>query len=244
MTYPVITIDGPSGAGKGTLAYRLAKHFGFNLLDSGALYRIAGLCAYQAQILTDDMLTNGLPNTDIADIEAKVANLTINLNIDFVINDSTQMVQIILNNKPLCDDIRNEKVGKMASLIATLPKVRQALLGVQQDTKQRNGVVADGRDMGTVIFPKATAKIFLTASSQSRASRRVNQLTNMGKPADYQTILADIQKRDEQDQNRAISPSKPATDALVIDSSTLSADEVFKISVDYCTKCGVRQNVS
>lgn len=223
MTHPVITIDGPSGAGKGTIAYRLAEHFGFNLLDSGALYRIVGLLAFQQGILTDEIL-NGKTDDDF---ESKVADLTQSLQLDFVINKERQAVEIVIDGKPLMDDIRNETVGAYASKVATLPSVRTALLDVQRKMASRSGLVADGRDMGTVIFPAANAKIFLTASSVARADRRVKQLINNGKTADYDQILAEINARDEQDQNRAVAPLKPADDAFVIDSSDLGIDEVF-----------------
>ncbi|MDO4449488.1 MAG: (d)CMP kinase [Moraxella sp.] len=221
--YPVITIDGPSGAGKGTIAYRLAEHFGFNLLDSGALYRIVGLLAFKQGILTNDILNGKTDN----DFESKVAELTQSLQLDFVINKERQTVEIVIDGKPLADDIRTETVGAYASKVATLPSVRTALLDVQRHMASRSGLVADGRDMGTVIFPEATAKIFLTASSVARADRRVKQLINNGKIADYDKILAEINARDEQDQNRAVAPLKPADDALMVDSSEMNIDEVF-----------------
>lgn len=231
MTHPIITIDGPSGAGKGTIAYRLAEHFRFNLLDSGALYRIVGLLARQQGILTDDILKN---STTDSKFETQVAQLTQSLAIDFVIDQHDKAIKILINNNPLTDDIRNETVGAYASKIATLPSVRTALLGVQRQMATRTGLVADGRDMGTVIFPNADVKIFLTASSQARADRRVKQLLNAGKPADYDKILAEINARDAQDQNRPIAPLKPADDAVIIDSSNLNADEVFLQCLELC----------
>lgn len=231
MTHPIITIDGPSGAGKGTIAYRLAEHFRFNLLDSGALYRIVGLLARQQGILTDNILKN---STTDSKFETQVAQLTQSLAIDFVIDQHDKAIKILINNNPLTDDIRNETVGAYASKVATLPSVRTALLGVQHQMATRTGLVADGRDMGTVIFPNADVKIFLTASSQARADRRVKQLLNAGKPADYDKILAEINARDAQDQNRPIAPLKPADDAVIIDSSNLNADEVFLQCLELC----------
>lgn len=230
MTHPIITIDGPSGAGKGTIAYRLAEHFGFNLLDSGALYRIVGLLAYQQGILTDGILQG---ESDV-EFESKVANLTQSLAIDFIINQDSKSVEIVIDGIPLADNIRTETVGAYASKVATLPAVRTALLGVQRNMALRAGLVADGRDMGTVIFPEATAKIFLTASSQARAQRRVKQLGEKGMAVDYEQILAEINARDEQDQNRAVAPLKPAGDALIIDSSDLTIDEVLAKCVAFC----------
>lgn len=233
---PVITIDGPSGAGKGTLAYRLATALGFNLLDSGALYRIIGLVAYEQGILNDHMLTHkNYPQ----DFEGQITDLARSLQIDFVVNPVTKMVDIVLNNKPLAADIRNEKVGKMASSVATLPKLREALLTVQRQMADRSGLVADGRDMGTVVFPNATAKFFLTADSRARAIRRANQLKQMGKAFDFEQILMDIERRDRQDETRQTAPSRPADDALVIDSSAMSADEVYALVEAHCARLGI-----
>ncbi|MFL1731548.1 (d)CMP kinase [Moraxella oculi] len=223
MTAFIITIDGPSGAGKGTVAYRLAEHFGFELLDSGALYRIVGLLAYQ----------NGLLDHEKID-ENAVAELIDSLSLSFCLNHDTKTVEILINDRYLIDDIRNETVGGYASKVAVLPKVRTALLSLQKDmAKGKTGLVADGRDMGTVIFPKANAKVFLTASAKARADRRVLQLHNAGKHADYDVILAEIIARDERDENRLVAPSRPADDALVIDSSDKSADEVFATVLDF-----------
>ncbi|AKG09751.1 cytidylate kinase [Moraxella bovoculi] len=217
ITPKIITIDGPSGAGKGTVAYRLAEHFGFELLDSGALYRIVGLMAFK----------NGLLNSTEID-EQKVAKLTQSLNLSFRPNTATKTVEILVDNTPLTDDIRNEVVGGYASRVAVLPSVRTVLFDLQKNmAKDRVGLVADGRDMGAVIFPDAPVKVFLIASAKARAERRVLQLQTAGKVADYEAILVDIIERDERDENRAVAPSRPAVDALVIDSSDKSADVVF-----------------
>lgn len=225
MTH-IITVDGPSGAGKGTLCFRLAKHFGYCLLDSGALYRIVGLLAHQKGLLT------GTPN------EQAIAQMTKGLALSFYPNLATQTVDILMDGKALVEDIRNETVGGYASIVAAMPSVRAALFDLQK-AMGKQGLVADGRDMGTVIFPNACAKIFLTASANARADRRVVQLKAAGKTADYAKILADIVARDERDENRAIAPSYPAPDALVLDSSNMSADEVYQAVLDFCHKKGV-----
>lgn len=222
MTTPIITIDGSSGAGKGTLSFRLAEHFGFEMLDSGALYRIVGLMAFKHGLL------------DELD-EQKIADLTASLNLSFRPDPTTKASQILIDGTPLMDDIRTETVGAYASKVAVLPKVRQALLELQKNIAHgKTGLVADGRDMGTVVFPHALIKVFLSANAQTRAKRRLLQLTDAGKSADYEQILADIIARDERDENRLVAPSRPADDALVLDSSDLTADEVFGQVLAFC----------
>lgn len=227
--YPVITIDGPSGAGKGTLSWRLAQDLGYQLLDSGALYRIIGLKAYEAGLLPEGVDPN----------EDQLAQLTEQLKISFVPNVSQGSIDILVNNELIGTDIRNETVGGYASQVAVFPKVRSALLSLQQDMAKRSGLIADGRDMGTVVFPDADAKIFLTASSQARAERRVAQLQQQGQDADYQAILATIEARDIRDETRAASPSKPAADALVLDSSALTAEQVYQAIKTHCQSKGI-----
>ncbi|WP_435980332.1 (d)CMP kinase [Psychrobacter sp. DM4] len=229
--YPIICIDGPSGAGKGTAAWRLAKDLEYQLLDSGALYRIVGLKAFEAGLISSD-------TTQPID-EAALLALTQDLHIAFELNHESVCIDIVVNGKIVGQKVRNETVGGYASQVAVFPSVREALLALQQDMATRSGLVADGRDMGTVVFPNADAKIFLSASAESRAKRRVAQLNTSGQQADFDAILNTIKARDERDENRDASPSKPATDALYIDSSTLDADEVYQQIKAYCQGQGI-----
>lgn len=216
MRFPVITVDGPSGAGKGTVSMKLAQALDYNLLDSGALYRIVGLKAFEAGLLEASSELD----------EDAIEKLTANLKIEFKPTQAGK-VQIVVDGKNVADEIRNETVGGYASKVAALPNVREALLALQKNMANEAGLIADGRDMGTVVFPDADAKIFLTASAEARAKRRVLQLDQVGQSSEYDDILAAIKARDERDENRAIAPSKPANDALIIDSSDMDAEVVL-----------------
>ena len=231
LRYPVICIDGPSGAGKGTVTWRLAQALGYQLLDSGALYRIVGLKAFEAGLITADA-------SQVID-ELAVLALTQSLEIAFVPNNDSGRVDIVVNGGAVGEQVRNETIGGYASQIAVFPKVRQALLKLQQDMATRSGLVADGRDMGTVVFPDADVKVFLTASAEARAERRVTQLLSAGQTADFEAILVTIKARDDRDENRTTAPSKPAEDALVLDSSSLNADAVYELIKRHCQAKGI-----
>lgn len=201
---PVITIDGPTASGKGTVASRVADALGFYYLDSGALYR---LCAYKAL----------KEAADLAD-EKTVARLASELEPHF------ENGRILLEGEDVTDKIRAEAVGVAASKVAALMPVREALLDVQKRARRKPGLVADGRDMGTVIFPDAPLKVFLTASAQARALRRFNQLKEKGIVANIDTLTRDLQERDRRDIERAVSPLAPAKDAKILDSSELTIE--------------------
>ncbi|WP_374530032.1 (d)CMP kinase [Acinetobacter sp.] len=223
MTVNIITIDGPSGSGKGTLAAKLAGHYQFHLLDSGALYRLLGLSLHKQNLL--DVLDQQLD---------RCAEIATNLDIKFVTTPNE--TQILLEGEDVTQTIRTERVGEFASKVAAIPVLRAALFDRQRAFAQAPGLVADGRDMATAIFPEAQAKIYLTASAQSRAERRVKQLQGMGLDVKINDILANIEARDKRDMEREVAPLKPAADALIIDSSELNIDEVFNLMTQYIDK--------
>ncbi len=205
---PVIAIDGPTASGKGTVAHRVAERLGFHYLDSGALYRLTALTALRS-------------GTDFND-EHALAKLARDLPCSFVGD------KIMLVHENVSDAIRAEQVGNTASKIAALPTVRQALFSLQLHFRKAPGLVADGRDMGTVIFPHASLKVFLTASVEARAQRRHKQLIGKGFPANMDDLLNDLTERDARDANRAIAPLKPAEGACILDTSGMTADEAVE----------------
>ncbi|MGV8838070.1 (d)CMP kinase [Cellvibrio sp.] len=208
----VITIDGPSGSGKGTLSQMLARHLGYHLLDSGALYRLVALAAMKK-------------GTDLSSEDA-VSQVAATLDVIFSL-ESDNSAQILLEGVRVTDAIRQEAVSMAASKVAAYPGVRAALLERQRAFAVAPGLIADGRDMGTTVFPTANAKLFLTASAEARAERRYKQLRTKGEVVDMADLVRDIRERDERDSNRAISPLKPAGDAVIIDSTAMTIDEVF-----------------
>jgi len=209
---PVITVDGPGGSGKGTITTRLANHLGWHFLDSGALYRLAALAVIKAQAELDD--------------EAALGQLAANLNIRF--ETSGHDVIAVLDEENVTDQLRYEETGVMASKIAAIAVVRAALVTRQRRFRQSPGLVADGRDMGTVIFPDAKLKVFLTASAEIRAERRYKQLKDKGESVNLTRLFREIKARDLRDQSRSVAPLRPAEDAVIIDSTELSIEEVFK----------------
>ena len=210
---PVITVDGPSGSGKGTVCRLLAEKLGWDVLDSGAIYRVLSLAALHHQIALDN--------------EEALVPLAANLDVQFLIDSDTNAGKIILEGEDVTTTIRNEEVGAAASKVAALPRVREALLRRQRAFRTENGLIADGRDMGTVVFPDAPLKIFLTASAEERARRRFVELNERGLNVTLSGLLQDIQSRDDRDMNRAVAPLVPAEDAIELDTSELNAQQVF-----------------
>lgn len=214
QTIPVITVDGPGGSGKGTVTQMLARSLGYHLLDSGALYRLTALAAMRAEV-------------DLTD-EAVLTRLASELNVAFEPTPPGDPARVLLDDVDVTRDIRTEECGDNASRVAVVQSVRDALLQRQRDFRAAPGLVADGRDMGTVVFPDAPVKLFLTASVEERAQRRYRQLLDSGVSVSIDDLLKDIRARDDRDTNRSSAPLKPAGDAQVIDSTGLSIEEVLE----------------
>ncbi|WP_286235720.1 (d)CMP kinase [Thalassotalea sediminis] len=208
---PVITIDGPSGAGKGTAARLVAEQLGWHLLDSGAIYRVLAVATQYHHL-------------DVSDEEALIP-IAAHLDVQFTISSEGKS-KVILEGEDVTDTIRTEEIGALASKVAAFPRVREALLRRQRAFRVSPGLVADGRDMGTVVFIDAPVKVFLTASAEERAHRRYNQLKDKGYDVKIGRLLDDIRQRDERDKNRSIAPLVSAEGALVIDSTELSIEQV------------------
>ncbi|AXW88192.1 MULTISPECIES: (d)CMP kinase [Lonsdalea] len=220
VTAPVITVDGPSGAGKGTLCKALAEALHWNLLDSGAIYRVLALAALHHQV-------------DIHSEEALVP-LATHLDVRFVPEDG--QLKVVLEGEDVSLEIRTEEVGNTASQTAAFPRVREALLRRQRAFREAPGLIADGRDMGTVVFPDAAVKIFLDASAEERAQRRMLQLQAKGFSVNFERLLSEIKERDDRDRNRAVAPLVPAPEALVLDSTEMSLDEVVERALAYVSQ--------
>jgi len=214
MLANIVTIDGPSGVGKGTISLRIANHLGWNILDSGALYRILALVAKRHQVSLED--------------EIKLVELAAELNIEFIPLADLGTLKIIYAGQDIASEIRNETYGSMASQIAVKAKVRKALLVRQRAFHVLPGLVADGRDMGTVVFPEAKNKFFLTASCEERALRRYKQLINIGIYVKLSELAVEIANRDERDSTRTTAPLIAATDAVTIDTTNLSIEKVVE----------------
>jgi CMP/dCMP kinase len=216
---PVLAVDGPGGAGKGTLCRRVAKRLGWHLLDSGALYRLVALAAADTATTLDD--------------EPALAALARDLQARFTGE------RVLLGGRDVTEEIRTEACGERASRVAALPAVRTALVGLQRGFRRPPGLVADGRDMGTVIFPEAELKVFLTASAEERAMRRYKQLKEKGFDVNLRDLSAEVAARDRRDAERAVAPLRPAPDACVLDSTELSIDEVVGTVLDEVQRRGL-----
>jgi cytidylate kinase len=213
QTDPVITVDGASGTGKGTVSQLLAKRLGWNFLDSGALYRVLALAAQKHSVALDN--------------EKALEVLAEHLDVQFLIQDGAP-ANIILEGEDVTETIRTEKIGNAASIAAALPAVRASLLSRQRAFRDAPGLVADGRDMGTVIFPDAILKIFLTASPEERALRRFNQLKEKGISVTLGDLIDELRERDRRDQERVVAPLKPADDAVFIHTDRLTVEQVVE----------------
>ncbi len=211
ITIPVITIDGPSGTGKGTIGQLLALELGWHYLDSGSLYRVLALAAEHHQVALDD--------------ETGLAHLASNMDIQFKINGHDLLPRVILDHLDVTEAIRSENCGNNASKVGVLPKVRQALLELQRAFRTVPGLVTDGRDMGSVVFPDAPIKLFLDASPQERAERRYNQLKKKGINVSLDALCTELVERDRRDRERVVAPLKPAPDAIIIDTTHMGIEE-------------------
>jgi len=221
MVVPVIAIDGPSGSGKGTIARRVAGALGWHLLDSGALYRLVGLAARKAGVALDDA--------------ARLAQITLDLDVEFDSNSRGEE-RIRLDGDDVSLEVRTEEAGAGASAVAAVPAVREALLERQRAFRRPPGLVADGRDMGTQVFPDASLKVFLTASAEERARRRHKQLKDKGLNVSLAALSRDIEDRDRRDSERSVAPLRPAEDARILDSSGQSIEAVTQTVLDWISE--------
>ncbi|QLE85538.1 MULTISPECIES: (d)CMP kinase [Shewanella] len=209
---PIVTIDGPSGAGKGTISQLLADRLGWKLLDSGAIYRVLALAALHHNVSVEN--------------EESLALLAAHLDVQFITNKDNG-IKVVLEGEDVSKAIRSQECSNAASKVAAFPRVREALLRRQRAFNEAPGLIADGRDMGTVVFPNTPAKLYLTASAEERAQRRYNQLQDKGFDVNIDRLLTEIKERDDRDMNRPVAPLVPAEDALVIDTTGVSIDDVL-----------------
>ncbi|QYJ84273.1 (d)CMP kinase [Shewanella aegiceratis] len=215
---PIVTIDGPSGAGKGTISQILASRLGWKLLDSGAIYRVLALAAIHHNVELDN--------------EASLALLAAHLDVQFITANGNG-IKVVLEGEDVSHAIRSQECSNAASKVAAFPRVREALLRRQRAFAETPGLIADGRDMGTVVFPTTPAKLYLTASAEERAQRRYNQLQDKGFDVNIDRLLAEVVERDERDMNRPVAPLVPAEDALVIDTTGIGIDEVVELALSH-----------
>ncbi len=215
---PVVTLDGPAGVGKGTVSQRLARHLEWHYLNSGALYRVLGVEA-------------GRRGVELADV-SRLVTLAEELRVEFTAGEEES--RTLLAGLDVTDEMATERAGEAASRVAAIPAVREALLNRQRRFCQLPGLIAEGRDMGTVVFPAAALKIFLDASAEERAERRCKQLKANGLDVSLRAVLTEIRNRDERDRNRSVAPLVPAADSVTIDSTDLSVDEVFNLILKLC----------
>jgi len=222
LSYPVITLDGPSGSGKGTIAQLIAQRLGWNYLDSGSIYRVLALAARRHQVEHHD--------------EAALAILASQLDVEFISDERSLTPHVTLEGDDVTQAIRHSDIGQEASTISVLPEVRRALLQRQRDFCRAPGLVTDGRDMGTVVFPDAPLKIFLSASLEERAQRRYLQLKDQGFDDSLARVVTGLAERDERDMSRSVSPLIPANDAVHVDTTGLSIEQVVKVVIDEIQK--------
>ncbi|BDZ72903.1 cytidylate kinase [Methylophaga marina] len=215
---PILTIDGPSGSGKGTIAQMMARELGWHYLDSGAIYRVLAFASLKHQIP--------------ASHEGALVKLAQHLDLQFELDENG--LKVLLEGQEVSQQIRTEKAGNAASKVAVIPSVRAALLQCQRDFAQAPGLVTDGRDMGTVVFPDAQFKVFLTASAEERALRRHKQLKEKGIESNLSDLIAEISERDKRDSERKVAPLLPAKDALILDSTELGITAVYEKVRSYC----------